>query len=75
MDYTEHATTLSSALRGFLAMGTFAPERRAQAAQELRGVLKAAEAALTPPKTTDPGYAQLLVTTMVTEQELQRYGV
>jgi hypothetical protein len=75
MDYTQHATTLQTAIRGFLNMATLAPARRAQAAQELRHVLQEAEAALTPPQATDPGYTQLLVNIGVAQQELQRYGV
>lgn len=46
-DYTQHATTLQTAIRAFLNMATLAPARRPQAAQELRHVLYEAEAALT----------------------------
>jgi hypothetical protein len=77
MDYTQPATTLQTALRGFLTMAELAPARRAQAGQELRQAITEAEAALpTPSVTADAsGYAQLLVNIGVARQELQRYGV
>jgi hypothetical protein len=43
MNYTQYATTLQTALRGFLNMATLAPARRAQAGQELCHVLQEAE--------------------------------
>jgi hypothetical protein len=75
MDCTQHATTLQTAIRGFLNMATLAPARRAQAGQELRHVLQEAEAALVRSEAADPGYAQLLVNIGVAQQELQRYSV
>ena len=58
-DYTQHATTLQTAIRGFLNMATLAPARRHQAAQELCHVLQEAEAALTRPEVAAaiPGHA------------------
>ena len=77
MDYTQHATTLQTAIRGFLNMATLAPARRAQAGKELRQALKEAEAALpaSPEGADGPGYAQLLVNIGVAKQELDREGV
>jgi hypothetical protein len=75
MNYTQHATTLKTSLKGFLFMATHAPARRQHAAQELSHVLQEAEAAVSRPETTDPGYAQLLVNIGVAKQKLQRYGV
>ena len=68
MNYTQHATTLQTALRGFLNTATYTPARRQHTAQELRHILQEAETAVSRPETTDPGYAQLLVNIGVAQQ-------